>query len=198
MDLGRWVTSGREPIGRFYPTYRLRSEVCSPAATTHFKNLNEANPDNFKFPRLLAFDREGENISGRQAAFYDHLLRIALACEGRSVPYAFRDAAGQSYRLDDGSIGRAISQSVLEEPQGDRDGIVQQVTITERYWHDRENDGSLERLRQQIHNLDGVGADLFEEFDPATVSVESVRRTVLAIRELRAGQPEFRRRLLGA
>jgi hypothetical protein len=53
-------------------------------------------------------------------------------------------------------------------------------------------------LFRQNRDQDGLGRDLFEEFDPAAVSVGSVRRAVTTIRQTRIGQSDFRRRLIQA
>ena len=201
-----WKGGGAGEIGylwegadwTFLPQVPIAIRGLWPGGNHALKNLNEANSNNFRFPRAQTFNKGGKSISSRQAAFYDYLLRIALALEARFVPYAFRDTAGQAYRLDDGAIGRAIRQGILEEPYGNRDGTVRGVTIADGYWNEKENDGTLERFRQQNRDQDGISIDLFEEFDPTAVSVEFVRREVLATREIRDGQQEFRRRLLYA
>lgn len=171
-----------------------------PGENHALKNLNEADPASFQYPRAGEFRARtgGRPDGGRQSIFNTYLLRIALALERRTVPYAFGDAAGQPYRLDDGTIGHAIRQGVLDEPGGDLDGHVRSVCIDEAHWRRQEASGLVDLLRVQNRDLDGVGGDLFEEFDPAAVSVEAIRQAVITIRAMRAGQAAFRQRLIEA
>jgi hypothetical protein len=169
-----------------------------PGENHALRNLNEADPAGFRYPRIGTFLASGRAESNRQATFNTYLLRIALALDGHTVPYAFRDDASQPYRLDDGAIGIAIQQGVVDEPRGDLNGRARTVTINQAHWRSQESSGLLEMLRRQNLDQDGVGRDLFEEFDPTAVSVGSVRRAVATTREARIGQPEFRRRLLQA
>lgn len=169
-----------------------------PGENHALKNLNEANPSDFRYRPERSFHAGARIRSDRQAAFTEWLLRIALATRAREVPYAFRDAAGQPYRLDDGAIGIAIRRGVLDEPIANPDGHVRVVQLNHYYWRRKEANGALAPLREQNRDIDGLDPDLFDQFDPAAVSIESVRRVVTATREARAGQPEFRRRLIEA
>jgi hypothetical protein len=117
----------------------------------------------------------------RQASFYETLARICSETGTLEIPVAFRAANGV-YQLDAGSIGHAVADSMLEPLP--KDGLVQSVRLTPKF------------LTQ--YHLSLPAADPFGEFDPTAVSLESVRNAVVAMREVRAGQQEFRRRLLHA
>jgi hypothetical protein len=116
----------------------------------------------------------------------------------RTIPYAFRDGAGQPYRLDDGSIGRAVQQGAINQPGAESDGRVRALSINGTYWEQQEAIGRLKILRKQNCELDSLARDIFDEFDPTAISDKSIRRAVSAAREARLGQPDFRRRLIQA
>jgi putative restriction endonuclease len=86
------------------------------------------------------------------------------------------------YRLDAGNVGHAVADGMLEPLS--MEGLIRSVRLTPKF------------LTQ--YHLSLPAADPFEEFDPTAVSAESVRNAVIAMHEVRAGQQEFRRRLLDA
>jgi hypothetical protein len=138
------------------------------------------------------YRKQNRVATKRQASFYETLAHIYRETGTLEIPVAFKAANGV-YRLDAGNVGHAIADGMLEPlPQ---DGLVRSVRLTQKF---------LTRYHRSVppneaNNVDeSLAADLFEEFDPTSVSVEAVRNAIIAMRVVRPGQREFRQRLLDA
>ena len=66
----------------------------------------------------------------------------------QELPYAFIDARGWPYRLDNRRIRRAIANGVLEEYRADSDGRVRKFRFSQKYWDEKR--GLRETLDRHI------------------------------------------------
>lgn len=98
------------------------------AKSPAFRNLLESA--DWSYPRADEILLEPmANPSERQKEFEANLLRIWLALGRAPIPYAFRDAAGEPFKFDEGAVQYALGRDVVALPHLAGDDIVTSLIL---------------------------------------------------------------------
>lgn len=179
------------------------------------KSLFEAK--SFGWPKATALNaRIGVQVEegARLGQLKGILARLAAVLGEAPVPYAFVDESGMPWRLDAGTVARAIAKGWIEPARPGPAGRVRELFLSDNF---RQGHAEVIRIwRESALNTEAAVAlmaegalprpvenseeakDPYDDFDPDSVPLDAFRNLISALRSTRQGQPAFRATLLEA
>lgn len=179
--MSRWLKAGANE------SYRCLLESADWAYPTHEELMPDASPK-----------------TSQQDKFEDLLNKISAALDSPEIPYAFNDAAGTPYRLDNRRIRFSIGSGVFDRPTGEHTAQITSVVLSSKTWEAKVS------LRKSLRDLVFVGQeteaaeahppqssgdatlDAFSGVSIDAIDTSTVREELRTSVTVRLGQPLFR------
>lgn len=218
-----WKGGGSGPSGYLWSGLDVGSLPVVPTTLPEFlgggnkpmKSLLEAK--SFGWPKATDLNAQiGVQVGegNRLSELKGILARLVAVLGEAPVPYAFVDESGMPWRLDAGTVKRAIAKGWIEPTKPGPTGRVRELFPSDRFlaghselikiWRDRALNAKAavasiaEGLAPQSAADSDELRDPYDGFDPDCIPLDAFHKAITTFRSVRQGQPAFRAALLEA